>query len=104
HLSGVPGRRGRRRRERPGGGGGGRDPGGRGRGRAGRTGYGGGRDRGERNGTAGGQWMMPVRRATATMPARSPVPSLRAMRARWLLTVSADRPIETPIALLDWPS
>jgi hypothetical protein len=50
------------------------------------------------------QWMMPVRSATATMPARSPVPSLRAMRARWLLTVSADRPIETPMALLDWPS
>lgn len=47
------------------------------------------------------QWMMPVRSATATMPARSPVPSLRAMRARWLLTVSADRPIETPIALFD---
>lgn len=53
---------------------------------------------------AGGQWMIPVRSATATMPARSPVPSLRAIRARWDLTVRADRPIETPMALLDWPS
>ncbi len=52
----------------------------------------------------GCQWMIPVRRATATIPARSPVPSLRAMRARWDLTVRADRPIETPMALLDWPS
>ena len=42
--------------------------------------------------------MMPVRSATATIPARSPVPSLRAIRARWLLTVSAESPIETPVA------
>ncbi len=53
---------------------------------------------------ARGQWMIPVRSATATIPARSPVPSLRAIRARWDLTVRADRPIETPMALLDWPS
>ncbi len=57
-----------------------------------------------RDAVSRGQWMMPVRRATATIPARSPVPSLRAMRARWLLTVRAESPIETPMALLDWPS
>ena len=40
----------------------------------------------------------------ATISARSPVPSLRAIRARWLLTVSADRPSASPISLFDWPS
>ena len=39
-----------------------------------------------------------------TSSARSPVPSLRAIRARWLFTVSADRPSAVPISLLDWPS
>jgi hypothetical protein len=37
---------------------------------------------GAEDGPERGQVMTPVRREIATMPARSPVPSLRAMRAR----------------------
>ncbi len=52
----------------------------------------------------GGQSMMRARMDTATISARSPVPSLRAIRARWLLTVSADRCSVVPISRLDCPS
>ena len=51
-----------------------------------------------------GQRMTPARIASATIWARSPVPSLRPIRDRWLLTVSADRLSASPISLLDWPS
>src|SRR6185437_1255205 len=51
-----------------------------------------------------GQRMMPARMTRATISARSPVPSLRAMRARWLFTVRADRLSVSPICLLDLPS
>ena len=46
----------------------------------------------------------PARMAMATISARSPVPSLRAMRARWLLTVRADSPRDSPTSLLERPS
>ena len=48
--------------------------------------------------------MTPERMPSATMCARSPVPSLRAMRARWLFTVSADRSTFSPISLFVYPS
>src|SRR5439155_6373727 len=50
------------------------------------------------------QRMTPARIANATIWARSPVPSLRPMRERWLFTVSAERLSASPISLLDCPS
>src|SRR6478609_3410966 len=48
--------------------------------------------------------MTPARMASATMWARSPVPSLRPIRARWLFTVSAESESCSPIHLFDRPS
>ena len=53
------------------------------------------------NGDAAGYSMTPARSARATISARSPVPSLRAMRARWLFTVSADRCSDSPMSRLE---
>ncbi len=47
-----------------------------------------------------GQWTRPARMQMATIWARSPVPSLRPIRERWLLTVSADKLSSSPIARL----
>jgi hypothetical protein len=47
------------------------------------------------------QRMTPARIASATIWARSPVPSFRPMRDRWLFTVSADKLNASPISLFD---
>jgi hypothetical protein len=47
------------------------------------------------------QRMTPARIASATIWARSPVPSLRPILDRWLFTVSAERFSASPISLLD---
>ena len=50
------------------------------------------------------QRMYPLRIAVATRWARSPLPSLRAMRARWDLMVSAESPSCSPTCRFDFPS
>ena len=63
-----------------------------------------GRERSRRYRTrAHRQLMTPARSATATISARSPVPSLRAIRARWLFTVRADRLSSPPMSRLERP-
>ena len=47
------------------------------------------------------QRMYPLRIAVATRWARSPLPSLRAMRARWDLMVSAESPSCSPTCRFD---